>query len=181
VVVGSSPLQLVSVDERTWTGGLEQAIATCGEGLDRSDNQGRVTSYVDAEQNETKYEWDGPHLVSVTNAVNQVTTYSGHDVFGRPSLITRTNWGDTSIVWADEGPRKISVAGLAPTYDNERLVSIETPEGRPGPDQRTLEFVADPKGDITKFDPDVEAATVSGRRAMRVGVVRSDGDRRGTK
>lgn len=96
------------------------------------DDEGRVTRFVDADENETLYGWNGANLTTVTDALGLTTTFGSHDGFGRPGTITRTGWGTANLSYGPEGLTGVSLpTGQATlfTYENQRLKTVRTPAG----------------------------------------------------
>ncbi len=96
------------------------------------DDQGRVTRYVDADDKETIFTWQAGNLVSKRNPLHQLTTYSEHDQYGRPGMITRVGLGSTRVTYAPEGVETVELpTGQTSTltYQNQRLKTIQTGGG----------------------------------------------------
>jgi RHS repeat-associated protein len=95
------------------------------------DEQGRVLVHVNADQKPTSYVYEGDNLVSVTNALNQATTFAGHDSFGRPATMTVPGYGTTTFTYVPEGVKSVELPGGQTTtyeYQGGRLSSVTTDE-----------------------------------------------------
>jgi RHS repeat-associated protein len=125
------------------------------------DVHGRVSKYTDSENHETVFSYDGPRLVSITNALNQTTTFGGHDEYGRISTITKPGWGTTTLTYAPEGVATVTLPGgqtTTYTYDNGKLASVRSPGGLVTQyevnDLGQLLSVTDPRGKRTTYTYD---------------------------
>jgi YD repeat-containing protein len=146
-----SAFQIVRKRPRRFVG----AVSGCGfcgaqGGTQRwdYDDEGRVTRYVDADDNPTSYTWDGPNLASVTNALGLTTVYADHDEFGRPRSVTRPGFGTTTYAYAPEGVTSVRLpTGQVTTftYEDQRLKSVLTAGGT------ELGFDIDALGDLRSF------------------------------
>jgi len=96
------------------------------------DDDGRLRSYTDADLHTTTYEYTGPDLTAVIDALGRTTSYGGHDAYGRPGTITEPGRGTTTLTWSLEGLRSIELPGgetTTYTYVDQRLSRIDTAAG----------------------------------------------------
>jgi YD repeat-containing protein len=149
------------------------------------DDAGRVTRYIDDENKETSYTYDGEYLASVTNALGQTTTYEDYDAMGRPQRVTVPGYGTTILGYVPEGLRSVRLPGgqtTTYTYENGRLKLIQTGEGTTYTlainARGELESVTDARGKIWTYSYDV-AGRPKSMTAPDAGVWRTIWDVRG--
>jgi RHS repeat-associated protein len=151
--------------EKKTSGWFVKSITGCGfcgaQSGTRSwerDDDGRVKSFTDADNNTTKFDYDGPNLSKITDPVGRVTTFQNHDDFGRPGTIIKTGHGTTYLTYTPEGIASRQLPGGQTThysYQAGHLQSIRTQSGLTFNfdinDRGEIQSVTDPRGKTISY------------------------------
>jgi RHS repeat-associated protein len=114
------------------------------------DDQGRVTRYVNADNQATEYHWQGAFLTGSTNALGLETRYDDLDELGRPRAITFPGRGTAHVTYGVDGATSFTVpTGQVTTigYENHQAKTFQI-------DGKLYTFQINGLGDVLGFsDP----------------------------